>query len=156
MVTDVEKAIREYLPEIVHMSLATISGNKPWVCELHFVYDEDLNLYFRSLASRRHSQEITANANVAGNIVKQHSVEQGVRGVYFEGTVKMITGVGKESAIYKLFQERLGADEEVLAEAEKEDGHKFYKISVSKYYLFDSLESSPSQKYELNWGNLGQ
>jgi nitroimidazol reductase NimA-like FMN-containing flavoprotein (pyridoxamine 5'-phosphate oxidase superfamily) len=50
---DVGKAIREYLPNIVHMSLGTCVDNQPWVCEVHFVYDDDLNLYWRSQPSRR-------------------------------------------------------------------------------------------------------
>ncbi len=48
---DVEKVIREYLPKVIHMSLATCVDNRPWVCEVHFVYDDDLNLYWRSTRS---------------------------------------------------------------------------------------------------------
>src|ERR1700754_950837 len=104
---DVEKAIREYLPNILHMSLGTSSDNRPWVCEVHFVYDDNLNLYWRSKPSRRHSQEIAQNPNVAGNIVEQHAKEAKPRGLYFEGTAEMIT-VEAESSIHRLFQERLG------------------------------------------------
>ena len=32
----IERIIREYLPQIIHMSLATVKDNKPWVCEVHF------------------------------------------------------------------------------------------------------------------------
>ena len=65
---DIEKLIREYLPQIIHLSLGTSANNKPWVCEVHFAYDESLNLYYRSLTLRRHSQEIAENPNF-GNIV---------------------------------------------------------------------------------------
>jgi hypothetical protein len=71
MLKDIEKVIRDYLPEVIHMSLATCKDNKPWVCEVHFVYDNDLNLYFVSLPSTRHSSELRANPYVSGNIVKQ-------------------------------------------------------------------------------------
>ncbi len=71
---DIEKIIREYIDKSPHMSLASVSGNKPWVCEVQFAYDEKLNLYFRSLKSRRHSQEIASNSHVAGNIVRQHEL----------------------------------------------------------------------------------
>ena len=43
---EIEKIIREYITKIPHMSLAAVSDNKPWVCEVHFAYDNDLNLYF--------------------------------------------------------------------------------------------------------------
>ena len=76
MIQNIEQTIREYLPGIIHMSLATCVDNKPRVCEVHFVYDNDLNLYFRSLTSRRHSQEIAINPFVSGNIVKQHVLNE--------------------------------------------------------------------------------
>ncbi|HLZ15367.1 MAG TPA: hypothetical protein VKQ34_05305 [Candidatus Saccharimonadales bacterium] len=37
---DIEQIIRDYLPDVVHMSLATCKDNKPWVCEVHFAYDD--------------------------------------------------------------------------------------------------------------------
>lgn len=148
---DVEKAIRDYLPQIVHMSLATCDGDKPWVCEVHFVYDDDLNLYFRSLQSRRHSKEIAKNPNVAGNIIKQHELGNPVRGVYFEGQAEKLDDVTEDSAVYRLFCERLGCGPSILEEARSEAGHAFYKISVEDFYLFDSIESKSSQKYQLPW-----
>jgi uncharacterized protein YhbP (UPF0306 family) len=151
MIDNVEKVIREYLPEIIHMSLATSRNNLPWVCELHFVFDEDLNLYFRSTPSRRHSKEIEENENVAGNIINQHGIDQKPRGVYFEGKAGMMEDVDEGNIAYKLYCERFGTDKSILEEAKTEDGHKFYKISVNKFYLFDSIESNPGRKYELDW-----
>ncbi len=148
---DVEKTIRQYLPQVVHMSLATCTDNEPWVCEVHFAFDENLNLYFRSLTSRRHSQEIAANPNVAGNIVTQHFLGQPVRAVYFEGTAKLLTTDEENQEAFKYLQLRLGLNKEILAESQRPDGHQFYMITVANYYLFDSYTSNPSQKYELKW-----
>jgi uncharacterized protein YhbP (UPF0306 family) len=148
---DTEQIIREYLPDIIHMSLGTSKDNKPWVCEVHFAYDNDLNLYFRSLLSRRHSREILGNPTVAGNIVTQHGQGEKPRGVYFEGQAKLIKSEKELQTAYKSLSERLGIGEETLEEATKDDGHKFFKIEVSKFYVFDARESKPSQKYELNW-----
>lgn len=148
---DTERAIREYLPQIIHMSLATCQNNKPWVCEVHFVYDVDLNLYFRSEPSRRHSQEIASNPRVAGNIVTQHQKGEKPRGVYFEGLAERIIGVTKDSEVFRLFSNQLGVGAEILEEAQKSDGGQFYKIRVSDFYVFDVRESSPSQKYHLSW-----
>jgi len=148
-----EQVIRDYLPDILHMSLATTVNNKPWVCELHFAYDDDLNLYFRSLASRRHSQDIAINPYVAGNIVTQHGITDKPRGVYFEGTAKKIESDSERAAVIKYFK-RIGADEAAVEEAKNPDGHQFYKITVLDYYVFDARESSPSQKYHLTWSKL--
>ena len=147
---DVEKVIREYLPNVLHMSLATCGDNKPWVCEVHFVYDDELNLYWRSKTVRRHSQEIAKNPHVAGNIVEQHSINTKPRALYFEGTAEIVENIDEESVVYKRFVERIGADPGFLEDARNPDGHKVYKVNVSDWYLFDSRESSPSNKYHLD------
>lgn len=150
---DVEKAIREYLPHVIHMSLATSMGAQPWVCEVHFVYDNDLNFYFRSKPDRRHSIEIKSNPNVAGNIVSQHQIGEKPRGVYFEGVAERLTDVNENHPAYTFYCERFGTGPEILEESKTETGHAFYKITVKDFYLFDSRESDPSKKYELKWKN---
>ncbi len=134
------------------MSLATSKDNRPWVCEVHFVFDDDLNFYFRSTTARRHSQEIAQNENVAGNIITQHSLGEKVRGVYFEGRAALLENINENHPAYKLYCERFGTGKEILDEARTKEGHKFYKISVDNFCLFDSRESGPSRKYELPWG----
>ncbi len=151
MIADVEGVIRKYIPDVIHMSLATSDGNKPWVSEVHYVYDEDLHLYFLSKPSRRHSKEIEKNPTVAGNIIKQHMPNDYPRGVYFEGTAERVYNVDENHIAYKLYCERFDAGEDVLTEMKEEDGHQFYKVSVDTYYLFDAQESNPAHKYELKW-----
>lgn len=152
---NLEEIVREYIDKTVHMSLGTSSDGKPWVCEVHFVYDENLNLYFRSLKSRRHSLEIAVNPNVAGNIVKQHSVEEYPHAIYFEGEAKLVDNANERSALFPLFQKRLHATEAILKDAAQEDGHHFYKITVKNWYAFGKFGESSSAKHELDW-NGGQ
>ncbi len=148
---DVEKTIREYLPQVIHLSLATCRDNRPWVCEVHFAYDNDLNLYFISRASRRHSKEMADNERVAGNIVTQHVIDQKPRGVYFEGKGMLLEDVDEYHPAYTLYSERFGVEKEILDEAKTPEGYKFYKIEVDAYYFFDARDSHPSKKYELPW-----
>ncbi len=150
-VQDVEQAIREYLPQTVHMSLGTSSGNVPWVCEVHFAFDEDLNLYFGSLISRRHSQEIAKNPQVAGNIVIQFSLGAKIRGVYFEGTAKMLETEAEQRQAFAYMNGRLGSPEREFIKPKSGEGDQYYKITVATYYLGDTYESKPFQKYELKW-----
>lgn len=152
---DIEKIIREYIDKSPHMSLATTKDNQPWVCEVHFTYDQQLNLYFRSLKSRRHSQEIALNPNVAGNIVKQHDLNEYPHGIYFEGTAAIVDDDSERQRLFPLFSERLGSSEDVLDEARREDGHQFYKITVKDWYAFGKLDGESGLKYELAW-NGGQ
>ncbi|HSX05630.1 MAG TPA: pyridoxamine 5'-phosphate oxidase family protein [Candidatus Saccharimonadales bacterium] len=144
---DVEQAIRDYLPTVIHMSLATCVDNKPWVCEVHFVYDNDLNLYWRSTPDRRHSQEIAKNPNVAGNIIEQHGESQKPRGLYFEGRAEQVAVTTEDDHVYKLFVERFGKGPEIL-----DNPHNFYKVNVADWYLFDARDSDPAQKYHLDRG----
>lgn len=148
---NVEQAIRDYLPHIIHMSLATCAGNHPWICEVHYVFDEELNLYFRSKPSRRHSEEIAQNPRVAGNMVTQHAPGDKVRGVYFEGRAELLDIVDERHPAYTLYCDRFGTGPAILDDARLSDGHKFYKITVERFSLFDGRESNPGQKYDLPW-----
>lgn len=148
---DIENTIREYLPEVIHMSLATTKENKPWVCEVHFAYDDKLNLYFRSLTSRRHSNEIAENPNVAGNIVKQFEINEAGVGVYFEGTASLLTDPAEKEIAFQSIRGRFGLGDEILAESDNPEGHQFYKITVHAFYVFGVFDKGSSQKYELEW-----
>src|SRR5690606_20861968 len=144
----IEPIIREYIKDIVHMSIATCVNNKPWISEVHYAYDDDLNLYFISRPSRRHSLEIAANDQIAGNIIKQHKVGEDVRGVYFEGTIEILKDVKESDAAFQAYNKRLGLDVSILNEQAEENGHRWYKITINKFYLFDELEMDPAGKYE--------
>jgi len=143
----VERTIRQYITQVIHMSLATCADNKPWVSEVHFAYDDSLNLYWISTTDRRHSQEIETNPNVAGNIVTQHHLNQKVRGVYFEGQAHKLEGVVPEHPAYAAYRARFG-ELEHLKLINEPDGPRLYQLIVSDWYLFDTY-SGPSQKYRL-------
>ena len=149
---DVEQTIREYLPQVMHMSLATVSASRPWVCEVHFAYDDALNLYFRSQTSRRHSQEIAANANVAGNMAVQCGVGEFCKGVVdFEGTAKLLAPGPEQDKAYACISKRLGLGEKILEEAGREDGAKFYQITVTNWAVFGKFDGEKPAKSELSW-----
>lgn len=148
---NIEQTLREYLSNVVHMSLATSRDNKPWVCEVHFAYDDNLNLYFRSLTSRRHSQEIADNASVAGNIVKQHFIGEPGVGVYFEGSACLLPEGEQRNQAARCIIDRLQADGSILEQANQSDGHQFYMIAVDTFYVFGKFDTPSGQKYELAW-----
>ena len=134
------------------MSLATVKGDKPWVTEVHFVYDDDLNIYWRSFDTRRHSQEINANPHVAGNIVKQCVLGEPCPGaVYFEGTAEKVDDLALQQAILPKFVSRVGASDKAIEEAAAPEGNKFYKISVSNWAVFGNVDGSGFNKYEIAW-----
>lgn len=148
---NIESIIREYIDKSIHMSLATCVDNKPWVCEVHFVYDQNLNIYWRSKESRRHSQEIAVNTNVAGNIVKQHELGEYPHAVYFEGTAGILNEPEEQKKIFSIFQNRIGVSAEAFEEMSREDGHKIYKITVDNWYAFGKFGGDSGHKYHLPW-----
>ncbi|MEK7639348.1 MAG: hypothetical protein AAB388_04270 [Patescibacteria group bacterium] len=150
----VEAIIRNYLEDIVHMSIATSHENKPWISEVHYSYDDELNFYFVSRPNRRHSVEVSQNNQIAGNIVRQHKKDESVRGVYFEGLIEMLHNVTKDQVAFQTYNQRFNSDASILEEQSEEDGHRWYKIVVQKFYLFDELEMNPAGKYELGWKTL--
>ncbi len=148
---DVEKIVRENIDKTIHMSLATSADNKPWVCELHFAYDGELNLYWRSKKSRRHSQEIEQNPNVAGNIVQQLGIKDSVVGIYFEGIAEELIDVDSNHPAFLTLNSRLGLDESAIDEVEEDYGHKCYKVSVQNWYAVGRFGADHGQKLKLEW-----
>jgi uncharacterized protein YhbP (UPF0306 family) len=147
-----EQIIRDYMPRVLHMSLATCADNRPWVSELRFAFDNDLNLYWRSLPTTRHSRELAGNPQVAGTIMIQHDGQQPLRGIYFEGQADRLTDVTEDSPAYQALRERWGIGPEKLEEAHTAGGHQFYRVHVSDYYLFDTYPEHPAGKHHLAWG----
>jgi uncharacterized protein YhbP (UPF0306 family) len=145
---ELEKIIREYVTKTPHMSLATVSGNKPWVCEVHFAADDDLNLYFVSKPATRHCQEIEANPNVAGNIVKQHALTESPNGIYFEGQAKAIEASPEEVNRYC---EVLGRNADDLAAWLKDGSSRMYKINAENWSAFGNFAGTGNTKYVLRW-----
>jgi uncharacterized protein YhbP (UPF0306 family) len=151
MSLDIEKIIREYMGKTIHMSLGTCRDGKPWVCEVHFAYDDELNLYFRSEPTRRHCQEIAQNPQVAGNIVKQHLPAEAPHGIYFEGTAKWLADEAQRQAAFPYFQKCQQSTTEILDKAKDPAGTQFYKITVQNWYAFGDFGDGKTQKYELAW-----
>lgn len=147
----IEQIIRQYLPQVVHMSLATCADSRPWVSEVHFAFDNELNLYWQSLQDRRHSLEIDKNAQVAGNIVTQHFLNQKVRGVYFEGRAEKLDSIDSNHPGYRAYAARYDKNEHMLEDWTRQGGPRLYKVSVSDYYVFDGYTSNPAQKFHLAW-----
>lgn len=150
---DVEKIVREYIDKTLHMSLATVRNNRPWVCEVHFAYDESLNVYFRSKTATRHCQEIADNPSVAGNIVRQHAVEEYPHAIYFEGKAELVSDEDSFTEIFGYFKQRQNVDERIIDDAKRLDGHKFYKITVENWYAFGKFGGDKGQKYKLEWSS---
>ncbi|MEK7186412.1 MAG: pyridoxamine 5'-phosphate oxidase family protein [Patescibacteria group bacterium] len=95
---DLRKLIEDYLREAKLMQLSTAVNNQPWTCSVWLAADKDLNIYWFSSTTRRHSKEVMKNPKVGGAIVLPHTPKDPPRGLQFEGTAELLT---KKSDIQK-------------------------------------------------------
>ncbi len=148
-----EATIRSYVQQVIHMSVATASDNRPRVFEVHFAFDDDLNLYWMSSQRAQHSVDIKNNIHVSGTIVTHHFLNQKPRGVAFDGDATVIDVIDEDSNAYKAYVARFadrGAG--ILSTYEKPEGARLYKIAVEDFYLIDGLGDGPPVKHHLKWG----
>ncbi len=148
---DVKKLLIEYMQEQKLMQLATLSNGSPWVCSVWYSFDDDLNIYFFSAINRQHSIDIEKYSHVAGAIVKVHDVTDKPRGIQFKGTAVKITESSDAEQARSVYQDRI-FDAETIDKltTHPQRPHAFYKISVAKYVLFDTINfpDQPMQEYE--------
>lgn len=148
---DLEQKIREYITNVIHMSLGTSVDNKPWVCEVHFAFDNGLNLYFCSLPKTRHCQEIEQNPHASGAITVQHEPSEKPLGIYFEGLAKKVEAYAEDEPGFLAYVSRFPKRLDFAKEYADAEGFRLYKVTVSDFYMFDARESHPPQKRHLTW-----
>ncbi|MDQ5954057.1 MAG: hypothetical protein QG647_795, partial [Patescibacteria group bacterium] len=86
----VRKLIKDYLKEAKMMQLATVSNGKPWVCNVWFAADKNLNVYWFSATNRRHSIEVAKDSHVAAAICLPQTSSDKPRGIQLEGTAELV------------------------------------------------------------------
>lgn len=89
---DTKKLIKDYLSQNRVVQLATSTNNQPWVCNIHYIIDDYLNIIWISAPQRRHSLEIAENPKAAF-VLKVHedtSDEPYIIGLTGEGEASLI------------------------------------------------------------------
>jgi uncharacterized protein YhbP (UPF0306 family) len=151
---NVEQTIRDYLASVIHASVAAVGEDgKPWAFEVHYAFDENLNLYWVSEQLARHSQDVVVRPRVAGTVVKQHGPSDPPLGVSFEGTVEVLHDVDDQHLAFKTYVARFPGREQAVREAyaQKTDtGRRIYKVAVSNYYL-NGVINGKMGKEHLSW-----
>lgn len=154
MATDLRKLVTGYLEEAKLMQIATAKNNKPWVATVWFAYDSELNLYFISRRSRRHSIEINDNPNIAGAIAKPHdTLGVKTRGIQFEGKASEVPVLELPKA-FRIFTKRfpkttayVKSVKDILKNITQQ---RFYRIKPSRIVLFDEINFPGNPQQELN------
>jgi len=140
---DLRSLIIDYMERQKLMQLATVDNGNPWVCNVWYGFDDDLNIYFFSATNRRHSIEAEKDNRVAGAMALPHTPEDVARGLQFEGTSEKLTNKDDIAKARSVYEGRI-FDAKTIDDliAHKERPHAFYKIAPSKFVLFD-VENFP-------------
>jgi uncharacterized protein YhbP (UPF0306 family) len=89
---DIKSLILEVLEKGYLMSLGTHDDGGVWVCDVIYIFDEDLNIYWMSDPDTRHSKTVLKNPQVAGTITVSGQGEDNL-GIQFEGMAEKIEGM---------------------------------------------------------------
>lgn len=149
---ELRKLVEDYLKEAKLMQLATSFGNQPWVCSVWFASDEDLDIYWISSENRRHSKEVMKNQKVAAAIVLPQTPQDVPRGLQFQGIAELLENEDDVDKAVALFSGRIFPKEKIKEFMDsKTNPHKFYRIKVEKFVLFDvaNFPDNPRQELKL-------
>lgn len=142
-----ENLIKEYLESKIDMQISTVAKGQPWICTVYYAYDKNLNLYWTSGRSRRHSVEILNNSKTAVTIVKDADKKQALQiiGNAYE------VGNDELKKVHDLYQKRYGKKDYDLAEMKKKDpeGRAYWVFRPTEIYTWDEVNfpKEPKQKF---------
>jgi uncharacterized protein YhbP (UPF0306 family) len=140
----------KYLAERHIMQLATTAGNKPWICTVYYVHDEDRNLYWASLPSRRHSRELAQNPKVAAAIAYKGVIGEKVIGIQVEGSARELELPLADRAMVERYAAKFSRDQQWIEDfVAGKTGHRFYKLTPASMVLFDEEHFPDDPQQEL-------
>ena len=89
----IDQQIIHFLNEHHLLTLATSQNNKPYCCNLFYVYDQVSNhLIFSTETKTKHAQDFIKNTNVAGSVALETKNVSKIQGVQLLGTIEELKG----------------------------------------------------------------
>lgn len=140
--------IKNYILNSKIMQVATVDDNQPWICSVYYVIDDELNLYWLSLPSRRHSKEIDKNSKVAIAIAVK--TEQPVIGIQAEGFAEKVSNPASIAEVMKKYTDKYSAGKDFYTNfIAGKNKHVLYKFKPTLFVLFDELNfTEPNSRQE--------
>jgi uncharacterized protein YhbP (UPF0306 family) len=145
---DLKTLANKYLSEGRIMQLATSRDNKPWACNLHMATDDKANVYWISKPTRRHSEDIASNPNVAMTIAIK--TDKPLIGIQIEGTAAVVADSDTIRVAMGDWMRRHGGSEKFIESiVDGSNEHKLYQMTPQAVQLFDEVNfpDSPMQAY---------
>lgn len=130
--------IRGYLRNGRMMQLATVDGDQPWICTVYFVEDADMNLYWLSLPSRRHSREITNHSKVA--VAVPIKFDKPVIGIQAEGVATVVADKDVIARVMQRYVDRYDSGKQFYDNfVAGKNQHVLFQFKPTKFVLFDEV-----------------
>lgn len=137
-----KQQIFEYLSTQRLMSVATY-GDYPWIANVYYVHDKDLNLYFVSKKTREHCVAFEKNENVAVAIADSHQpLKPPQLGIQLHGTAYAVNVLEQLEWMFKMWNKLIAPDPGEFMENPKAFLDKglasVYKITPKRIKFFNT------------------
>ncbi len=107
---NLKKEIDEYLKTQRLMSVATY-GEYPWIANVYYVHDSDLNLYFLSKHWREHCKAIELNSKVAVAIAdSSQPIYKPQIGLQISGTAAQVNIISSLKWMFKMWNKLIAGE----------------------------------------------
>lgn len=126
--------IQHILEQGYLLSLASVDGGGPWVSDLIYTFDDELNTYWISRPEFRHSKAFITNPRGAGAITTVEKPLGKGMGIQLEGTVIVLAQIPKD-ALARYTQKRSGK-----TSWELEPGEAWYKLTPTSIDIINEPE----------------
>ncbi|OGK15657.1 hypothetical protein A3H80_02195 [Candidatus Roizmanbacteria bacterium RIFCSPLOWO2_02_FULL_37_19] len=149
---NLKQEINKYLSTQKLMSVATY-GEYPWIANVYYVHDANLNLYFLSKSWREHCQALAINNKVAIAIADSYqSIYEPQKGLQINGTAQPVHIISKLEWMFKMWNKLIaGSKGEQLVDPKKflDAGvSTIYKITPKKIKFFNT-ELWPKEQFKV-------
>ena len=145
-----QSVIKEYLSQQHMMQLATVADGQPWCCTVYFVVDDAFNLYWASLPTRRHSQEIAKHSEVAAAVPVKFIKGEPVAGLQIAGTAEMLAPTPTIRPMAERYATKFNRDTAWVEDfTAGNTEHRLYKLTPASYVIFDesNFPDNPRQEF---------
>jgi general stress protein 26 len=149
--------VKEALDRTEFMAISTVGQDGSWTCPVQFGYSEKLDLYFKSMPSSKHAQNILKDNRTSAAIFKTERFpgpDRDVLGLQLKGTAELLTTNQNVEEAARCYY---GRDPRKLDYRTKVKEHlgesaewNFFKIVPVELWCFDSREfGEEREKVEL-------
>src|SRR5690349_3970682 len=146
---NIKELAKDHIKDAMVMQLATCSDNKSWVCNVHFLADDELNLYWISLLDCRHSNDIASNPRAAAAFAIQEVMP--IVGVQVEGDVEQLEFANHKDVLeaYAKRHNRANFVEDALSG--KMGLKKLFRLKPTTVQVFDfkNFPKDPKQQVKV-------